>query len=164
VPFGDPDLACPCGARGCWDLTVDGRALARHRGDPDPADPLGYAHAVLNRPRRDAQTRRARRAFEAVAAALGRGIAGLVNLHDPEVVTLGGLAAQLRAAAPQAFDAAYRDGLMAFRKPDPPPVRDGAHGEDGPLRGALALALDRVTTVAALADWVALHGVQAENR
>jgi predicted NBD/HSP70 family sugar kinase len=34
IPFGDPALVCPCGARGCWDLTVDGRALARHRGDP----------------------------------------------------------------------------------------------------------------------------------
>src|SRR5262245_40421922 len=29
MPFGDPALRCPCGARGCWDLDVDGRALAR---------------------------------------------------------------------------------------------------------------------------------------
>ena len=36
IPFGDPTLVCPCGAHGCWDLTVDGRALARHRGDGPP--------------------------------------------------------------------------------------------------------------------------------
>jgi hypothetical protein len=78
-----------------------------------------------------------------------------VNLHDPDVVTLGGLAAPLRGVAPEVFDTAYRDGLMSFRKPSPPPVRDGTHGEDGPLHGAVALALDDVTTAAGLADWAA---------
>jgi len=149
IPFGDPKLVCPCGASGCWDMTVDGRALARYRGDKPPADPVGYVHDVVGK--RDAATRRA---FEAVAASLGRGTGGLVNLHDPEVVTLGGVAAMLRAAAPNAFDDAYRDGLMAFRKHSPPPVRDAQHGEDGPLHGAVALALDHVTTAAGLADWV----------
>jgi len=151
IPFGDPTLVCPCGAHGCWDLTVDGRALARHRGDGPPPDPVGYVHDLVGRPTRDAATRRA---FEAVAASLGRGAGGLVNLHDPEVVTLGGVAALLRAAAPDVFDDAYRDGLMAFRKSSPPPVRDAEHGEDGPLHGAVALALDHITTAAGLADWV----------
>ena len=151
VPFGDPALVCPCGARGCWDLTVDGRALARHRGDGPPDDAVAYVHDVIGLPTRDKSTRRA---FEAVAASLGRGIGGLVNMHDPDVVTLGGVAALLRAAAPDAFDDAYRDGLMAFRKDSPPPVRDAEHGEDGPLHGAVALALDHVTAAAGLADWV----------
>jgi predicted NBD/HSP70 family sugar kinase len=151
IPFGDPTLVCPCGAHGCWDLTVDGRALARHRGDGPPADPVGYVHDLVARPKRDAATHRA---FEAVAASLGRGTGGLVNLHDPEVVTLGGVAALLRAAASDVFENAYRDGLMAFRKNSPPPVRDAEHGGDGPLHGAVALALDNVTTAAGLADWV----------
>jgi predicted NBD/HSP70 family sugar kinase len=149
IPFGDPALVCPCGARGCWDLTVDGRALARHRGDQPPEDPVAYVHDLLDK--RDGPTRRA---FDAVAASLGRGTGALVNLHDPEVVTLGGVAALLRAAAPDVFDDAYRDALMAFRKDSPPPVRDAEHGEDGPLHGAVALALDHVTTAAGLADWV----------
>jgi predicted NBD/HSP70 family sugar kinase len=151
IPFGDPKLVCPCGARGCWDLTVDGRALARHRGDKAPDDPVEYAHQLLALPRRDASTRRA---FEAVAASLGRGVGALVNIHDPEVVTLGGLAALLKATAPEVFDDAYTDGLMAFRKDAPPPVRDAEHGEDGPLRGAVTLALDQITSAAGLADWV----------
>ena len=113
IPFADPALACRCGAHGCWDLTIDGRALARHRGDPPPDDPVGYVHTLLDRPHRDARTRKA---FDAVAASLGRGIGGLVNLHDPDVVTVGGVAAPLRAAAPEVFDSAYRDGLMSFRK------------------------------------------------
>ncbi len=151
IPFGDPTLVCPCGARGCWDLTVDGRALARHRGDAPPDDPVAYVYELVRRPTRDAASHRA---FDAVAASLGRGIGGLVNLHDPEVVTLGGVGATLRAAAPRAFDDAYRDGLMAFRKDSPPPVRDAEHGDSGPLHGAVALALDHITTAAGLADWV----------
>jgi len=76
-----------------------------------------------------------------------------VNLHDPDIVTLGGVAAPLRAAATAAFDNAYRDALMSFRKQSAPPVCDGVHGEEGPLRGAVTLALDHVTTAAGLAEW-----------
>ncbi len=159
VPFGDKAMRCPCGARGCWDLTIDGRALARHRGDPPPADPVAYAYELLSRHRPgaavDAGTRRA---FDAVAAALGAGIGGLVNLHDPDVVTLGGLATPLRAAAPDVFDDAYRGALMSFRKHSAPPVRDGVHGDDGPLHGAAARGIDHITTEAALADWAQRSG------
>jgi predicted NBD/HSP70 family sugar kinase len=149
VPFGDRRLECPCGAHGCWDLSIDGRALARHLAEPPPDDPVAYAREVLSRPADERMTA----AFESVAAALGAGIGGLVNLHDPDVVTLGGLAVPLRAAAPQAFDDGYRDGLMSFRKAAAPPVCDGAHGDDGPLYGAMAWALDHATTEAALAQW-----------
>ena len=154
VPFGDPALECPCGARGCWDLTVDGRALARHLGDEPPGDAVAYVHELISRPKRDKPMRRA---FGAVAASLGRGTGAYVNVHDPDVVTLGGVAALLRAEAPDAFDRAYRDALMAFRKGSPPPVRAAEHGEDGPLHGAVAMALDRITTPAGLADWVGRH-------
>ncbi len=151
IPFGDPALTCLCGARGCWDLSVDGRALARHRGDTEPQDPVEYVHRILSGDR-DAATQRA---LAEVATSLGRGIGGLVNLHDPEVVTLGGVGAPLRAAAAHAFDTAYRDGLMNFRRDSPPPVLDAEHGEEGPLHGAVAMALDDVTSPAGLANWVA---------
>jgi len=88
-----------------------------------------------------------------VATALGAGIGGLVNLHDPDVVTLGGLAVGLRAAAPEVFATAYLGGLMAFRKTSAPPVRDGVHGDDGPLNGAVIQGLDHITTEGGLAEW-----------
>jgi predicted NBD/HSP70 family sugar kinase len=150
-PYGDRSLRCPCGARGCWDLEVDGRALARHLGAPTPADPRAYARQVLDR----AGDAEARRALEAVAAALGAGIGALVNVHDPEKVTLGGLAAGLRAAAPDRFAAAYTDALMVFHRAQPPPVVDAVHGDDGALHGAAILALDHVTSEIALAEWSA---------
>ena len=151
-PYGDRSLPCPCGARGCWDLEIDGRALARHLGGPAPADPRAFARQVLDRADRDAA---AQRALRIVAAALGAGIGALVNVHDPEIVTLGGLAAPLRAAAPDAFATAYTGGLMAFHRGQPPPVADAAHGDDGALHGAAILALDHVTSETALAEWSA---------
>jgi predicted NBD/HSP70 family sugar kinase len=151
-PFGNPALHCPCGARGCWDLEVDGRALARHLGEPAPPDPYGYALAVLGRAEHEAP---ARSAAGLVAGALGRGVAGLVNAYDPEIVTLGGLGGSLVAAGRAEFDDAYRGGLMRFRRAAPPAVVPAAHSQDGAARGALAAGLDLVLTERGLHAWSA---------
>lgn len=153
LPFGDRTLRCPCGALGCWDVTVDGRALARHLGDPPPPDPRTYANAVLDRTDAAART-----AVEHTAGNLGRGIAGLVNALDPDVVTLGGLAAPLRAAAGPAFTTAFADGLMTFRRAAPPPLRAAALGDDAALHGAAATGLDAVLTEESLSAWARLRG------
>lgn len=153
LPFGDRTLRCPCGALGCWDLTVDGRALARHLGEPPPPDPRTYAKAVLDRT--DAA---ALAAVERAAASLGSGIAGLVNALDPQVVTLGGLAQPLRIAGAGAFTEAFTGGLMTFRRAAPPPLRAAALGDDAALHGAAATAMDAVLTEESLATWARLRG------
>ncbi|MEV0802172.1 ROK family transcriptional regulator [Kribbella sp. NPDC050281] len=150
VPFGDRTRSCPCGARGCWDLDIDGRALARHLKETAPDDPYAYAEAVLHR-----TDRAAARAVAKVVTALGTGIAGLVNAHDPDVVTLGGLAIPLRAAAETSFEQAYLAGLMTFHRNSPPPVLSATHQPDGPLRGAAAMALDHLTSEPSIATWAA---------
>jgi predicted NBD/HSP70 family sugar kinase len=150
LPFGDPALRCPCGARGCWDLEVDGRALARHLGADPPADAKSYARRVLARCPADSG---ARQAVRRVAAALGAGTAGLVNALDPEVVTVGGLAIEIRQAAGPDFDAAYLAGLMSFRRALPPPVQPAAHGDNGALHGAAEVGLDTALSAAGLAAW-----------
>jgi predicted NBD/HSP70 family sugar kinase len=73
---------------------------------------------------------------KAVAGALGRGIAGLVNGLDADLVTLGGLGADLLGAAREDVEAAYRAGLMAYRRDAPPPILPAALGDDGPIAGA----------------------------
>ncbi|MGY1714133.1 ROK family protein [Geodermatophilus sp. SYSU D01106] len=138
LPMGDPAVRCACGARGCWGTAVDGGALARLLGAPEPRDPVTYARQVLAR-----DDDAARAAVATVAAALGRGVAGLVNALDPDVVTLGGLGAELLAAAPDELDAACRAGLMRFRGGTPPPVVAARLGEDGPLTGAAERVWDR---------------------
>ncbi|RJL32237.1 ROK family transcriptional regulator [Bailinhaonella thermotolerans] len=155
MPFGDRSLRCLCGARGCWDVVVDGNALARSLGDPTPSDVRTYTETVLARAA--SGDVRAGRAVRDAAVALASGLAGLANAHDPDVITLGGLAAPLRAAARDAFDAAYLDGLMSFHRAAPPPVLDAAHADDGSLHGAAAVGLDHITTESALATWSDLH-------
>jgi predicted NBD/HSP70 family sugar kinase len=154
LPFAEPALRCPCGATGCWELAVSATALARRLGEPVPTRPREYTLDVLDRA---PSVPAARTAVAASAAALGAGIAGLVNAHDPDVITLGGLAGPLRAAAPAAFTSAYRAGLMTFRRAQPPPVLDAAHGEHGPRRGAAAVGLDVITSEPALSAWARLH-------
>lgn len=150
LPMGGSPLRCTCGARGCWDLVVGANALARALGDPLPDDPRGYARRVIARSVLDEA---ARGAVEANASALGVGVAGLVNALDPDVVTLAGLAGDLRAAAPGAFEAAFADGLMGFRAGARPPVLESRLADDGALLGAIAVALDVVTEEAALDAW-----------
>ena len=153
MPFGDRSRSCPCGARGCWDLEIDGRALARHLKDEEPDDPYGYTETLLQR----LDEKPVVRAVGLVTEALASGIAGLVNAHDPDVVTLGGLAVPLRAAAPESFTRAFTASLMNFHRAAPPPVLDSTHREDGALRGAAALGLDHITSETALAAWSDTH-------
>jgi predicted NBD/HSP70 family sugar kinase len=153
LPFGDPALACPCGAYGCWDLEVDGRAMARHRNQRPPADPWSYAAGTLAEAR--AGDPDASRAVRRCATALGRGVAGLVNALDPDLVTLGGFAAPLLDQAGEELSASYAAGLMSFRRRVPPPLRPAALGTRGPLIGAAEVAFDAVLTERGLSDWAA---------
>jgi predicted NBD/HSP70 family sugar kinase len=133
MPFGDPAIACPCGARGCWGTAVDGTALARLLGRRAPRDHVAYARRLITA---TAPKPAERAAVQSVAAALGRGIAGLVNGIDADLVTLGGLGIDLLAAAPDDIDTAYRAGLMAYRRDNPPPILPAALGDNGPIAGA----------------------------
>ena len=144
MPFGDPAVACGCGAPGCWGTAVDGPALARLLGHPEPPDPVSYARRVIA-----ARTEPERAAVRTVAAALGRGTAGLVNGLDADLVTLGGVAADLLAAVPTEIHEAYRAGLMSVRRAAPPPILPAALADDGPIAGAAEEAWSSLLTTLA---------------
>lgn len=134
MPFGDPAVRCPCGARGCWGIAVDGHELARLLGEPVPVDPITYARRLITAAA--AGPGRELTAVRAIAATLGRGVAGLVNALDADLVTLGGLGADLLATVPEEIATAYRDGLMSIHRDAPPPVVPAALGDLGPIAGA----------------------------
>ncbi|HWS37409.1 MAG TPA: hypothetical protein VN408_32360 [Actinoplanes sp.] len=165
MPFGDPEIECACGAHGCWGTAVDGTALARHLGDPPPRDPITYARRVIaaatrthqptqpsitsaagtvtispyssGEPGPDINPQAALAAVEAVGTALGRGIAGLVNALDPDLVTLGGIGPDLLTAVPESITAAYQNGLMSIHRDSPPLVLPATLPDDeGPIVGA----------------------------
>lgn len=152
LPMGDLDRVCPCGARGCWGLPFDPRDVASRLGDRRPADPRAYLTRVLGRLDASDDVRRLR---DDLASRLGRGLAGLVNAVDPDVVTLGALAGPVRDAAPESFAAAYDAGLMSLHRERPPEVTAATAGPDAVLAGVGLTALDRTLDASRLAAWVA---------
>ena len=146
LPLGDPEAVCDCGARGCWDTVLGTRPLARRLGaDDDSAAAVG---AII------AQGEPAHRpAIAAAAASLGRGLAGLVNVTDPDVVTLGGIGPLLRDHSPRAFEESLTGGLMQCLRGEAPRVVVGELGADAALAGAVEAALDEVASPTGLAAW-----------
>ena len=151
LPFADPAGLCACGARGCWDLDIDGRTMARLLGEPEPADPRTAASQVIERARNGDEP--ARDAAEQVARSLGRGVAGLVNALDPEVVVLSGLALDLLDLCAPVIHTAYEAGLMRFRRATPPPLVRPSFPGDGSLRGAAELAFDTIICETGIDTW-----------
>jgi predicted NBD/HSP70 family sugar kinase len=100
--------------------------MARHLGRPEPVDPRTFA-------------------------ALGRGIAALVNALDPAIVTLGGLGADLLEVGSKPLGAALARGVMAWRHGTAPPVVAATLGPDGPAIGAAEAAMSGLLTERALA-------------
>jgi predicted NBD/HSP70 family sugar kinase len=96
-PGGRP---CPCGNRGCLNVETDAaRFMAAAGRVPRPDSPvLDQATAILS-----AEHRSDPRVAEAVALLvqrLGLGLAGLINVVNPDRVLLGGLHKYLLQAAP----------------------------------------------------------------
>jgi predicted NBD/HSP70 family sugar kinase len=86
----EPDgLPCHCGNRGCWETQIGAEAIARAIGAPP--DSVATLGSVLDDYRGDLA------ALTEIAERVGRGLATVVNLLNPQVVVLGGYLASLHA-------------------------------------------------------------------
>ncbi|MEZ0067454.1 putative NBD/HSP70 family sugar kinase [Streptacidiphilus sp. MAP12-20] len=99
----DPDgLRCRCGRRGCLDVEAGPPALLAAYGTP-PEAPLAEVDAVLAAAR--AGDLAAQAAVDHVAERLGRGIAAVVDILNPDRVVLGAFHSALLAGAPELLPA-----------------------------------------------------------
>ncbi len=89
LPFGDGTRPCHCGAKGCWETEIGAAAMAEAVGCP--ADRLTDLGSYLD------ELDSAPPELAAIGRHLGRGLAGLVNLLNPQIIVLGGY---LRALYP----------------------------------------------------------------
>jgi predicted NBD/HSP70 family sugar kinase len=82
LPFGDGTRPCHCGATGCWETEIGAAAMAEAVGCPPDRliDLGGYLDELDSAPAE----------LAAVGRRLGRGLAGLVNLLNPQIIVLGG--------------------------------------------------------------------------
>ncbi|WP_043641237.1 ROK family protein [Nonomuraea candida] len=155
MPLTGNRRRCPCGAVGCWGMDVGANALLRH---------AGLAHGS-GRGREQAEhvLATSEEAVTVTARALGRGIAALVNAHDPEVVTLSGHGADLLERAGAALRAACEPGLMAIRRDAPPRIEGTALGWRGALLGAMESVFDAFLTTEGLELWRKNHPDQGRD-
>lgn len=146
-PGGPP---CGCGNRGCWEQVASGQALDRLAAAEAERDPSGaIATAAGDRPPAGPDVSVAARAgdaralaiFERVGARLGEGIAGLVNVLDPELVVVGGGVAEegdlLLAPARRAFS----ETVEAVERRPEVPIVTAELGSDAGAIGAADMAM-----------------------
>jgi predicted NBD/HSP70 family sugar kinase len=130
---------CHCGNRGCLDVEADPRALVEAAGIAvtDEGDVEAAARDVMARAARDP---RAGAAVARVADRLAVGLAGLVNLFNPDRIVLGGLYADvLGAMAERMADALRRRSLLSVASEVP--LCAAALADDAIILGAGELAL-----------------------
>jgi predicted NBD/HSP70 family sugar kinase len=105
-PQGRP---CHCGGRGCLDVETDPKALLEAAGrTPDPEGSLLDAARDLIRTGYDTDPA-VRAATRTLVDRLGLGLAGLVNILNPDRVILGGLHRWLLAADPERLRSAVAE-------------------------------------------------------
>jgi glucokinase len=144
-------LRCGCGNDGCWETVASGSALA-HQGraaallDPSLAARAGGDPEAVT----GELVVQAAREGDAVAAAivarvgrrLGEGIAGLVNIFDPEIVVVGGGVARAADVLLPPARAAAADTVEGGPYRPDVPIVPAALGPDAAAIAAGVMALD----------------------
>ena len=142
IPVNPDGLPCRCGSLGCWETEVGGGALLRRAGHPPQGGPAEL-EAVLGEA--EAGVPDALEAFAETGRWLGIGLAGIINILNPQIVLLGGRFAPsypfLRSTLEAELD---RRVLRASRHLVR--VVPTSLGPDAPLLGAAELAFEPLLT------------------
>jgi glucokinase len=150
----EPDgPVCGCGNRGCWETVASGSAIDRqaraavirhtHSAIAERAagDPSKVGGSLVTDVAREGDAA-ARGILAEVGLRLGQGIAGLVNVLDPEMVVVGGGVAEagdlLLEPARDAYVRAVESGASRRRVP----IVIGELGPDAAAIGAALMILD----------------------
>ncbi len=129
---------CRCGSIGCWETVVGEDALLARAGLPPDAGREGVEH-VLREAAKGSRVETA--ALEHIGRWLGIGLAGLVNLLNPQLIVLGAMHGRIYPAVRDLVESELdRRALPAARAT----VRivPSTLGVDAPLVGAAELAFE----------------------
>jgi predicted NBD/HSP70 family sugar kinase len=133
---------CHCGKRGCVETFIGENALLALAGRDQAATPESVSKVFADAADGDAA---AASAVRAVAEALGRTVAGLVNVLDPEKVLLGGSLAGVLEFAADDVVRALRSHVLGGTDAAPELIPPGL-GDDSALIGAAELAFADLLT------------------
>ncbi len=124
-----PGPACYCGQHGCLETFVSGPAVAADH-EAVTGERLSTEEVAA---RAEAGDPACRATLDRLVDRLGRGLASIVNILDPDVIVLGGglsNVAMLYDAQPPAIE------RWAFSDRIDTPVRRAVHGDSSGVRGA----------------------------
>jgi predicted NBD/HSP70 family sugar kinase len=142
IPVNADGLPCHCGSIGCWETEVGSSALLRRAGRP-PEGGHEAIDAVLADAGADEPVALA--AFAETGRWLGIGLAGIINVLNPDLVVLGGRLATSYPFVRSSLEAELdRRVLRAARRLVR--VIPAALGDDAPLLGAAELAFEPLLT------------------
>lgn len=128
---------CHCGGFGCVESYIGEEALLRMAGRTGAVDSEAVAEVLAAA---EAREPAAAQAVAQVACSLGRVLANLVNLLNPQVIVLGGVLGDVFAvAAPQVVSELDRQAMGAARAMVE--VRRSGLGGDSSLLGAAEVAI-----------------------
>ncbi|GGU46377.1 ROK family protein [Streptomyces lavendofoliae] len=133
-PEGRP---CYCGSRGCLDVEADPLAFLSAAGRA-PGPEVSLLQQSRDLLRDQAADPAVRAATEQLVDRLGLGLAGLVNILNPDRIILGGLHRELLAAAPERLRAVVADRSLWGRSGGVPIL--GCTLDHNSLAGAAELA------------------------
>ncbi len=151
-PLGPP---CGCGNRGCFEQMASGAAIGRlgreaARAAPSSrlvelagGDPDAVTGEVVTRAAAEGDPE-ATQVLARVGAWLGVGIAGLVNVLDPEAVVVGGGAMAAGELLLGPAREAFRGAVEAPERRPPVPLVPAELGPEAGAIGAAALALEEL--------------------
>ncbi len=138
IPVNPQGRDCACGARGCWETEIGERAMLRDAGRSVDGGRRAVEEVLDAAASGDAT---ALSALERQGFWVGVGLAGLVNIFDPDMIVLGGV---FRRAFPFIIEPIETE--LAIRRiverPEPAVVVASALGFDAPLLGAAEIAFE----------------------
>lgn len=147
---------CGCGNRGCWEQVAAGRAIDRRGREAAREHPRSLLATLAGgEPEKvtgAVVTEAARRGDDVAGAILaevgrrlGEGIAGLVNVLDPEVVVVGGGAIDAGDLLLEPARAAFGAAVEGPEHRPAVPILAAELGNDAGAVGAAALALEELS-------------------
>jgi predicted NBD/HSP70 family sugar kinase len=138
IPVNPTGAACRCGSAGCWETEVGVGMLLERAGHP-PGGHREQVAAVLDEARAGSQT--ALGALDETGRWLGFGLAGLVNVFNPELIVLGGLFAEIHPFVARTVEGEL-DRLALAAPRQLVSVVPSILEADAPLLGAAELAFE----------------------
>lgn len=129
LPHELPGPPCYCGRKGCLETWISGTGFARDHGQ-QTGQALTAEEIVQAMRRGDAA---ARSSYQRLLDRLGRGLAGIINILDPDIIVLGGGLSNVRELytdlppyiMPQLFSEVLTTPIVAAQ-----------HGDSSGVRGA----------------------------